>query len=47
MNFGLLLSDLPHARDSRGKYDAMLALHVREPRRLAAVCQILLLLLLA
>jgi len=36
MNFGLLLSQLPHVQESRGHYDAMLALHAREPHRFAA-----------
>jgi hypothetical protein len=36
MNFGLLLSKLPHIEESRVHYDAMLALHVNEPHRFAA-----------
>ncbi|HEX7907532.1 MAG TPA: hypothetical protein VF534_05485 [Paraburkholderia sp.] len=36
MNFGLLLSQLPHVRESRVHYDAMLALHEREPHKFAA-----------
>ncbi|WP_169742613.1 hypothetical protein [Paraburkholderia ferrariae] len=36
MNFGLLLSKLPHVEESRPYYDAMLSLHVREPHRFAA-----------
>jgi hypothetical protein len=33
MTFGLLLSQLPHVQESRVHYDAMLALHVREPHQ--------------
>jgi hypothetical protein len=36
MNFGLLLSQLPHVQESRVHYDAMLALHAPEPRKFAA-----------
>jgi hypothetical protein len=36
MNFGLLLSQLPHVQESRVPYDAMLALHAPEPRKFAA-----------
>jgi hypothetical protein len=36
MNFGLLLSQLPHVQESRVHYDAMLALHTREPHKFAA-----------
>ncbi|MFM0308905.1 hypothetical protein P0D71_14080 [Paraburkholderia sp. RL17-383-BIF-A] len=36
MNFGLLLSKLPHVEESRVHYDAMLVLHVNEPHRFAA-----------
>jgi hypothetical protein len=36
MNFGLLLSQLPHVEESRAHYDAMLALHAREPNNLFA-----------
>ncbi|CAD6538794.1 hypothetical protein LMG28140_03297 [Paraburkholderia metrosideri] len=39
MNFGLLLSHLPHVQESRIHYDAMLALHAREPRKLTALWQ--------
>jgi hypothetical protein len=39
MNFGLLLSHLPHPQESHTHYDAMLALHAREPRKLAALWQ--------
>ena len=39
MNFGLLLSQLPHVQESRVQYDAMLALHAREPRKIAALWQ--------
>ena len=35
MNFGLLLSQLPHVQESRVDY-AMLALHAREPHQFAA-----------
>ena len=34
MNFGLLLSQLLHVQESRVHYDAMLALHAREPLNL-------------
>ena len=33
MNFGLLLSNLPHVDESRVHYDAMLSLQPREPHR--------------
>jgi hypothetical protein len=36
MTFGLLLSQLPHVQESRVHYDAMLALHAREPHQFAA-----------
>ncbi len=36
MNFGLLLPHLPHVHESRVHYDAMLALHSREPNKFAA-----------
>jgi hypothetical protein len=39
MNFGLLLSQLPHIQESRGHYDAMLALHERKPHRFASFCR--------
>jgi len=39
MTFGLLLSQLPHVQESRVHYDAMLALHAREPHELAAFWQ--------
>jgi hypothetical protein len=39
MNFGLLLSQLPHVEESRVHYDAMLALHANEPHKLAAFWQ--------
>jgi hypothetical protein len=39
MNFGLLLSQLPHVQESRVHYDAMLALHAREPHRFTAFWQ--------
>ncbi len=34
MNFGLLLSQLPHVQESRVHYDAMLSLQAREPGKL-------------
>jgi hypothetical protein len=37
MNFGLLLSQLPHVRESRVHYDAMLSLQAREPHKLIAL----------
>jgi hypothetical protein len=37
MNFGLLLSQLPRVQESRVRYDAMLALHAREPHKFAAL----------
>jgi len=39
MNFGLLLSKLPHVEESRVHYDAMLALHANESHRFAAFWQ--------
>lgn len=36
MNFGLLVSQLPHVQESRVHYDAMLALHAPEPHGFAA-----------
>ena len=39
MNFGLLLPHLPQVQESRVHYDAMLALHAREPRKFAAFWQ--------
>lgn len=39
MNFYLLLSQLPQVQQSRNHYDAMLALHVREPRKVAVLWQ--------
>jgi hypothetical protein len=41
MNFGLLLSRLPHVQESRLHYDAMLSLQVREPHRFAVFWQLL------
>ena len=42
MNFGLLLSQLPHVQESRAHYDAMLTLHPRrESHRFAAFWQCL------
>jgi hypothetical protein len=37
MNFGLLLSHLPHVEESRAHYDAMLSLQQCKPNRLAAL----------
>jgi hypothetical protein len=34
VNFGLLLSQLPHVQESRVHYDAMLALDAREPHKI-------------
>jgi hypothetical protein len=39
MNFGLLVSKLPHVQESRAHYDAILALHAREPHKFAAFWQ--------
>lgn len=39
MNFGLLVSQLPHVQESRVHYDAMLALRAREPHKLAVFWQ--------
>lgn len=39
MHFGLLVPQLPHVKESRGHYDAMLALRANEPRRFAAFWQ--------
>ena len=39
MNFGLLLSQLPHVNESRVRYDAMLAMHAREPHKFVAFWQ--------
>lgn len=39
MNFGLLLSKLPHVEESRVHYDAMLTLHANESHRFAAFWQ--------
>ena len=36
MNFGLLVSQLPHVQESHDHYDAMLALHGPEPNRFVA-----------
>jgi hypothetical protein len=36
MNFGLLVSNLPHVEESRPHYEAMLSLHEREPHKFAA-----------
>nr|WP_042337535.1 hypothetical protein [Paraburkholderia ferrariae] len=37
MNFGLLLSNLPHIEESRSHYEAMLSLHAHEPHKFAAL----------
>ena len=37
MNFGLLLSHLPHVEESRAHYDAMLSLQPCKPHWLAAL----------
>jgi hypothetical protein len=39
MTFGLLLSQLPHVKESRVHYDAMLALHAPVPHKFAAFWQ--------
>ena len=39
MSFGLLLSRLPHVRESQARYDAMLALHPCGPNRITALCR--------
>jgi hypothetical protein len=39
MSFALLLPQLPHVQESRVHYDAMLALHAREPHGFAALWQ--------
>ena len=36
MQFGLLLPQFPHVRESRAYYDALLALHIREPHPFVA-----------
>jgi hypothetical protein len=36
MNFGLLLSNLPHVDEARVQYDAILSLQTREQHRFAA-----------
>jgi hypothetical protein len=36
MNFGLLVSQLPHVQESRVHYDAMLSLKATQPHRFAA-----------
>jgi hypothetical protein len=35
MNFGLLLSKLPHINEARAHYDAMLSLQICESHRIA------------
>ncbi len=37
MNFGLLLSQLPHVQEARVYYDAMLSLQAREPGKFASL----------
>jgi hypothetical protein len=37
MNFGLLLSQLPHVQEARVHYDAMLSLQARDPGRFASL----------
>jgi hypothetical protein len=39
MNFGLLVSKLPHVQESCAHYDVMLALHALEPHKFAAFWQ--------
>ncbi|CAB3790549.1 hypothetical protein LMG28614_03091 [Paraburkholderia ultramafica] len=39
MNFGLLLSQLPHVQESRAHYDTVLSLQPREPHKFAAFWQ--------
>jgi hypothetical protein len=39
MNFGLLLSQLPHVQESRVHYDAMLSLQPHEQHKFAAFWQ--------
>jgi hypothetical protein len=39
MNFGLLLSNLPHVEESRAHYNAMLTLHASESHGFAAFWQ--------
>lgn len=39
MNFGLLLSQLPHVQESRVHYDAMPALHAPAPHKFATFWQ--------
>jgi hypothetical protein len=36
MNFGLLVSQLPHVQESRVHYDALLAMHARDPHKFVA-----------
>jgi hypothetical protein len=36
MQFGLLLSKFPRVQEARAHYDAMLALHTREPHPFVA-----------
>jgi hypothetical protein len=37
MNFGLLLSQLPHVQEARVHYDAMLSLQARGPHKLVVL----------
>jgi hypothetical protein len=39
MNFGLLISQLPHVQESRVYYDTMLALHAPVPHKFATFWQ--------
>jgi hypothetical protein len=39
MNFGLLVSQLPHVQESRVHYDAVLAMHARNPHKFVAFWQ--------
>jgi hypothetical protein len=39
MNFGLLVSQLPHVQESRVHYDAMLATHASKPHKFVAFWQ--------
>ncbi|MGA7778941.1 MAG: hypothetical protein WCA85_14700 [Paraburkholderia sp.] len=45
MNFGLLLSQLPHVQEARVHYNAMLSLQAREPGKFASLWHSLKLLL--
>jgi len=39
MNFGLLVSQLPHVQESRVHYDALLAMHARKLHKFVAFWQ--------